>query len=86
MHWRNDGHGQEGSGTGKESFSEESEKTRKAVRLAVCQYSLRSVTREKVLETASRLKPNQLTSPLELSVCGGGALGGCCRSIICNEL
>ena len=58
MHWRNDGHGQEGSGTGKESFSEESEKTRKAVRLAVCQYSLWSVTREKVLDSvAAEAKP-----------------------------
>lgn len=58
MHWRDDGHGQDGSGTGKESCSEEYEKTRKAVHLAICQYSKRSVIREKVLDSfAAEAKP-----------------------------
>jgi len=47
-----------GSGTGKESCSDGHEKTRKAVHLAVRQYSLRSVIKEKVLDSfAAEAKP-----------------------------
>ena len=90
-HWRSDGHGQERCGTGKESCSEEHEKTRKAVRLAVSQCSMWSVIREKVLDSiAAEAKPANFAIIVE-SVCGGGAFGGgafggCRRSIVCNEL
>ena len=47
-----------GSGTGKESCSDEHEKIRRAVHLAVRQYSLRSVIKEKVLDSfAAEAKP-----------------------------